>query len=104
MGRLQPIVGLVLIGLIAYALSSNRKAIRPRTILWGFGLQFAFALIVLKTSFGERTFEVVGDKIRQLLGFSSAGSSLVFGPLGDRAVWAKIMTTVLGEAGAQYAV
>jgi CNT family concentrative nucleoside transporter len=28
----------------------------------------------------------------------------VFGPLGDRGVWTKVMTGVLGEAGAQYGV
>ena len=57
MERLQPIVGLLLIGLIAYSLSTNRKAIRLRTIAWGFGLQLLFALIVLKTSVGQQTFE-----------------------------------------------
>lgn len=104
MERLQPLCGLVLIGAIAYALSNNRRAIRLRTIVWGFGLQFVFGLVVLKTSFGQRTFEVLGDKIRQLLGFAAVGSSFVFGPLGDPPVWARIMNTVLGPEGAQYAV
>ena len=70
MARLQPLVGLALIGLIAYSLSTNRRAIKGRTIAWGFGLQFAFALLVLKTSAGQRTFEILGDKIRQLLDFA----------------------------------
>ena len=104
MGRLQPIIGLVLIGLIAYALSTNRKAIRMRTIAWGFGLQFLFALIVLKTGAGQRTFEVLGDKIRQLLDFAAVGSSFVFGPIGDRPVWARIMNEVLGPEGARYSL
>ena len=104
MGRLQPIVGLVLIGLVAYAFSTNRKAIKPRTILWGFGLQFLFALIVLKTTAGQVTFEVLGDRIRQLLDFASVGSSFVFGPIGNQPVWARIMTEVLGPEGAQYGV
>ncbi|HEX7778720.1 MAG TPA: NupC/NupG family nucleoside CNT transporter [Vicinamibacterales bacterium] len=104
MGRLQPIIGLVLIGLIAYALSTNRKAIRRRTIAWGFGLQFLFALIVLKTGAGQRTFEVLGDRIRQLLDFAAVGSSFVFGPIGDRPVWARIMTEVLGPEGARYSL
>jgi concentrative nucleoside transporter, CNT family len=99
MGRLQPLIGLALIGLIAYSLSTNRKAIRLRTIAWGFGLQLAFALIVLKTTFGQRVFEFLGDRIRQLLGYTAAGSSLVFGPLGDQAVWAKIMEIVFGPDG-----
>jgi CNT family concentrative nucleoside transporter len=104
MERLQPVCGLVLIGLVAYALSTNRRAIRVRTIAWGFGLQFVFGLIVLKTSIGQRTFEVLGDKIRQLLGFAAVGSSFVFGPLGNQPVWARVMETVLGPEGAQYAV
>jgi CNT family concentrative nucleoside transporter len=104
MARLQPIIGLVLIGLIAYALSTNRKAIRVRTIAWGFGLQFFFALIVLKTGAGQRTFEVLGDKIRELLDFAAVGSSFVFGPIGDRPVWARIMNEVLGPEGARYSL
>ena len=40
MTRLQPLVGLVLILGVAYALSTNRKAIKLRTIAWGLGLQF----------------------------------------------------------------
>src|SRR6187402_1943609 len=75
MERLQPLIGLALIALIAYSLSTNRKAIRLRTILWGFGLQFLFALIVLKTPYGQYAFEVAGEKIRQLLGFAAVGSS-----------------------------
>jgi len=59
MARLQPLVGLALIGLIAYSLSTNRRAIRLRTIVWGFGLQLAFALIVLKTAVGQRTLATV---------------------------------------------
>jgi len=102
MGRLQPILGLCLIALIAYALSTNRRAFRLRTMAWGFGLQFLFAVIVLKTGAGQRTFEVLGDKIRQLLAFSTVGSSFVFGPIGNQSVWSRIMTTVLGPEGAQY--
>src|SRR5262245_30520844 len=102
MGRLQPIFGLLLIALIAYTFSTNRRAIRLRTIAWGFGLQFLFALIVLKTGAGQRAFEVLGDKIRQLLAFSTVGSSFVFGPIGDQAVWSRIMNAVLGPEGARY--
>jgi len=104
MARLQPLVGLALIALIAYSLSTNRRAIKGRTIAWGFGLQFAFALLVLKTSAGQRTFEVLGEKIRLLLGFAAVGSSFVFGPIGNQPVWARVMNAALGEEGAQYAV
>jgi CNT family concentrative nucleoside transporter len=102
--RLQPLVGLLLIAAIAVAWSTNRRAIRLRTVAWGFGLQVAFAIIVLKTGFGQTAFQVLGDRIRQLLEFSTVGAAFVFGPLGDRTVWGEIMTKVLGDAGAQYSV
>jgi CNT family concentrative nucleoside transporter len=104
MTRLQPLIGLLLIAGIAYALSTNRRAIRARTIAWGFGLQFLFALIVLKTNIGQHVFEVLGDKIRQLLSYASVGTSFVFGPLGDQPVWARIMTAALGPEGPRYSV
>jgi CNT family concentrative nucleoside transporter len=104
MERLQPLIGLLLIGLIAYTLSTNRKAIRVRTIVWGFSLQFVFALLVLKTSQGQWLFGVLGEYVRQLLSFAAVGSSFVFGPIGNQPVWARIMNTVLGPEGAQYGV
>jgi CNT family concentrative nucleoside transporter len=100
----QPIVGLVVILGIAYALSTDRRAIDLRTVAWGLGLQIAFALIVLKTAAGQRVFQVAGDGINRLLGFSVAGSSFVFGPLGARDAWAKVMAGALGDQGAQYAM
>jgi CNT family concentrative nucleoside transporter len=104
MARLQPLVGLALIGFIAYSLSTNRRAIKTRTIAWGFGLQLAFALLVLKTQAGQYTFEVLGEKIRQLLNFAAVGSSFVFGPIGNQPVWARVMNAALGPEGAQYGV
>jgi CNT family concentrative nucleoside transporter len=104
MERFQPVIGLLLIGLIAYALSTNRRAIKLRTIAWGLGLQLLFGWIVLRTSVGQRTFEFLGDQIRRLLGFASVGASFVFGPIGNQPVWAQIMTKVLGPDGAQYGV
>ncbi len=102
--RAQPLVGLILILGIAYVASTNRRAIDFRTVAWGLGLQIVFALIVLKTQAGQWVFQKAGEGINRLLGFSVAGSSFVFGPLGSRQVWAKLMTAALGEEGAQYAM
>jgi CNT family concentrative nucleoside transporter len=102
--RLQPLVGFVGILGVAYLLSSDRRAIKGRVVAWGLGLQVLFALMVLKTDLGQRTFQWLGDRIRQLLEYSAVGAALVFGPLGDRAVWTQVMTGALGEAGAQYGV
>lgn len=102
--RLQSLVGFVGILAVAYALSSNRRAISRRVVAWGLGLQVLFALVVLRTEAGQWTFQVLGDRIRQLLDYSAVGAAFVFGPLGDRGVWTKVMTGALGEAGAQYGV
>jgi concentrative nucleoside transporter, CNT family len=102
--QLQPLVGLTVILSIAYALSTNRRAIDRRTVAWGLSLQLLFALIVLKTTVGQRTFQTLGGAINQLLNFSFVGSSMVFGPLGDKEVWPRIMNQVLGAEGARYSV
>ncbi len=102
--RVQPLAGLIVILTIAYAISTNRRAIDRRTVAWGLSLQILFALIVLKTTTGQRVFQTLGGLINRLLDFASVGSSMVFGPLGDKTVWPRIMNTVFGPEGAQYAV
>ncbi|MEY4637105.1 MAG: Nucleoside permease NupX [Acidobacteriota bacterium] len=104
LSTLQPLVGLVGILGLAYALSTNRRAISMRIVGWGLGLQVVFALLVLKTAAGQRVFEVLGEKMRQLLEFSVVGSGFVFGALGDASVWSRVMTGALGEEGARYGV
>jgi CNT family concentrative nucleoside transporter len=102
--RVQPVAGLALILGLAYCISTARRAIDYRTVAWGLALQLLFALIVLKTEAGRRTFQVLGAAITRVLDFAFVGSSFVFGPLGSKEVWPKIMTTVLGEEGVQYGV
>jgi CNT family concentrative nucleoside transporter len=101
--RVQPVAGLAVLLALAYCLSSARRAIDYRTVAWGLGLQFLFALIVLKTGAGRAAFQAAGAAVTRLLGFASVGSSFVFGPLGNPEVWPRVMTTVLGAEGAQYA-
>jgi CNT family concentrative nucleoside transporter len=101
---LQPLTGLIVILTIAYALSTNRRAIDRRTVAWGLSLQIVFALIVLKTSTGRLVFQKLAAVINRLLDFAFVGSSFVFGPLGSKTAWPQIMTKVLGPDGAQYGV
>src|SRR5512142_1960668 len=90
--KLQAICGLIVILSVAYALSTNRRAIDRRTIAWGLTLQVVFALIVLKTTAGRETFAVLGSAINRLLSFAGVGAAFVFGPMGDKTVWGRIMT------------
>ena len=102
--RLQPLTGLIVIMTIAYAVSTNRRAIDRRTVAWGLSLQILFALLVLKTTVGQRIFQTLGGVINKVLDFAFVGSTFVFGPLGSKEVWPQIMTKVLGPDGAQYGV
>lgn len=80
--RLIGLLGIVLIVLLAYGLSHNRKAIRWKTVAWGLGLQVAFAIFVLRVPFGQHLFKGLGDAVTSILHFSYVGSSFVFGELG----------------------
>jgi concentrative nucleoside transporter, CNT family len=104
-GIYQPIFGAIVILGIAYACSTARRAINWTTVAWGLSLQVLFALIVLKTSLGQRVFSTLGAYITKLLGFSGVGASFVFGPLGDSGVWGRVMTATLGsEEAAKWTV
>jgi len=102
--RLQPVAGLALVLALAYCFSAARWAIDYRTVAWGLTLQFVFAVIVLKTGAGRQAFQAAGAVITRILDFAFVGSSFVFGPLGSRDAWPRIMAAVLGEEGVQYGV
>jgi len=82
--HLTGILGLVVMLGAAWFFSTNRRAIRLKTVAWGLGLQFVLAVLVLKVEFGRRVFEVAGEGVKWLLNFSYAGARFVFGPLADR--------------------
>ncbi len=100
--RVQALVGLALVFTIAYVSSSARRAIDWRTVGWGMTLQLIFALIVLKTTVGQRVFETLGGAVTKLLSFANVGSAFVFGVLGDRPLWAQVMAQTFGEKGKDY--
>ncbi len=82
MGRFTGILGIGVILGLAWLFSSDRKAIKLKTVLWGFGLQFALGIFVLKSSIGGKIFGFLGNGANKLLSYSYAGSSFVFGDLG----------------------
>ena len=78
------LLGIVTILGLAYLFSTNRRAIRAKTVAWGLGLQIAFAFIVLDTNFGRWVFSRIGDAVTKLLDYSYYGSTFVFGDLGAK--------------------
>jgi CNT family concentrative nucleoside transporter len=84
MERFTGILGLLTMLGLAYAFSTNRRAIRPKTVVWGLGLQLAFAVLVLRVDIGRRVFQKAGDAVSRLLSYSYVGSQFVFGDLGKQ--------------------
>jgi CNT family concentrative nucleoside transporter len=70
--------------LLAWLLSTNRKAIRWQTAGWGLGLQWIFAVLVLRFDAGERALAAVGDAVNRMLAYAFVGSGFVFGDLGKQ--------------------
>ena len=67
MGRLTGILGLVTMLGLAYLFSTNRRAIRVKTVALGLFLQFLFALFVLRFSFGRNLLEWAGNGVDKFL-------------------------------------
>ena len=84
MGRFTGILGLLTMLGLAVALSTNRRAIRIKTVAWGLGLQIAFAIFVLRLDIGRLIFQKAGDAVNRLLSYSFTGSEFVFGELGKQ--------------------
>ncbi|HVI09750.1 MAG TPA: nucleoside transporter C-terminal domain-containing protein [Candidatus Binatia bacterium] len=84
MGHYTGILGLLAMLTLAYIFSTNRRAIRGKTVAWGLGLQIAFAIFVLRIDIGRRMFQVAGDAANRMLAYSFIGSQFIFGELGKQ--------------------
>jgi CNT family concentrative nucleoside transporter len=82
MGRLTGVLGIAVIIGLAYVFSTDRRAIKLKTVAWGLGLQFALGLFVLRVPAGQRLFGALGAGAKHLLDFSYVGSTFIFGELG----------------------
>ena len=84
MHRLIGLVGMLVLMALAFLFSTNRRAIRKKTVAWGLGLQIVFAFLVMRWEYGRWLFHEAGEGVNWMLGFSFYGSSFVFGDLGKK--------------------
>ena len=73
--------GMALILLVAWLLSSNRKAISLRVTAAAFALQAGFAALVLVTPWGRAVIGAMSSGVTNLLGYAQAGIDFLFGNL-----------------------
>ncbi|MGD8321723.1 MAG: Na+ dependent nucleoside transporter N-terminal domain-containing protein, partial [Gemmatimonadota bacterium] len=79
--RIQALFGVGVIVGAAWLMSKDRRSVDWRVVLWGIGLQLAFALLVLRTPVGVAFFQNVNTLVRAVLGYAAEGGRFVFGNL-----------------------
>jgi len=75
------LAGILVILLIAFALSTNRRAISLRVVGAAFLLQVAIAILVLKAPWGVAALNGASAGVSNLLGYAHNGVDFLFGPL-----------------------
>src|SRR5579884_848231 len=78
--KLLGVAGIIVILLIAFALSTNRRAIRIRVVGAAFLLQAFIAWLVLYTSWGRAGILGLSAGVADLLGYATEGTEFLFGP------------------------
>ncbi|PKV49558.1 CNT family concentrative nucleoside transporter [Aquimarina sp. MAR_2010_214] len=72
------VLGMIVLLVIAYLFSANKKAINWKTVGLGVGFQLIIAIGVLKVPFVQTIFEWVGGLFVSVLDFTRAGSKFLF--------------------------
>ena len=81
--QLTSIAGIVVILLLAFALSTGRKRIRIRVVAASFALQALLALLIVRTPWGQRTIQAMADGVSALLSYATTGTEFLFGATAD---------------------
>ena len=96
MEKIVSVVGLFSMVGFAWLLSSHRSKIPWRIVGGGLFLQFALALLVLKTTPGQMLFDQMGKVFNSLLDCVDVGSQQVFGATyTDHFVAFKVLPTII---------
>lgn len=83
MHYLISIAGLVIVLLLAWLGSNNKKKIKYRPIIVMIAIQIGLGLIILKTSIGEFLIKGFADSFAKLLGYANEGTDFVFGGISN---------------------
>jgi CNT family concentrative nucleoside transporter len=75
------LLGVLILLAVAVGLSSNRGAIRVRTVVFAFTLQAGMGFFALFTDWGISALSTASEYVSALLGYSRAGITFVFGGL-----------------------
>lgn len=80
---MNSILGVLVIFIVAYLVSTNRKAIRWRTVLGAFGIQVLLAGFVLYVPIGRELLFSFAQGVSAVIGYTTAGINFLFGNLAS---------------------
>lgn len=83
MEYIRGVIGLLVIVGLAFLLSSDRKSIQWKTVVFGLIIQIVLAVSVLYVGWVRATFEATGIVLTQILDFTKVGTEFLFGSLMD---------------------
>ena len=81
MEKIISLFGIIVILTIAFLLSNDKKKINVKMIVSGVFLDIILAVAILKVSFIEKFFNIVGECVNKLFLFTGEGSKFLFGDL-----------------------
>lgn len=76
-------MGMLVLILIAFVFSNNRRAINWKTVGFGLGIQILIAIGVLTVPFIQKIFEGIGKVFVNILDFTRSGSEFLFSGIID---------------------
>ena len=80
---MNSLLGIAVILLVAYLLSTNRKHIRWRTVIGAFAIQMSLAGFVLYVPLGREMLFSFAQGVSAVIGYTSAGINFLFGGLAS---------------------
>ena len=75
---LRGMLGMLVVIAIAWAFSTNRRAVNWKVVATGLGIQLTLALSILHLPFVQQIFEFVGHGFVKMLSFTEAGTTFLF--------------------------
>ena len=73
--------GMAFLLFLAFLLSTNRRAINPRTVLGALAIQIVFGVVVLYWDAGKRVLQAVSSGVQAVINSSREGIGFLFGPV-----------------------
>ena len=75
----RALLGLLFFCGVAWLMSSDRRRVDVRVVVFGVGMQVLLALLILRTDPGRAALAAVSSFATTVLGFGNAGANMVFG-------------------------